>query len=266
MTMRNYVILGICIIGVVFGSCKKKSKDETPAPPSLTYVLTKDSSYSNNNNQYVKKFDYNSSKKLVKVSYKYGSSTSYTDYDTIYYNSSGKVSKVESYYAGNSVPVSVNTYNYTSDVLTSVHETGVNNNGAYDRTRTFTYSGGKLATQTVAYTTGSSGDGGPENIASVVYTGNNITSADLTGMGLVTLTWETTAKNPYYGLNYQSDDLLSMFCQDNALKVYMTSDPTQVFMDRSYTYADGRVATITEVQSNGGSQVTWTNVMSYTGI
>jgi hypothetical protein len=200
----------------------------------------------------VRKFEYNSSKQLVRVSYKSGTSINYDYRDTIYYNTSGQVSKVENYLTGNSVAQSTDVFNYVAGVLTSVTESSSN----YLRTRTFTYASGKLSAQTVTYTSGNN-TGGIENINSIIFTGNNITSLDLVGYGPTTLTWETTT-NPYYGLNFESSDFINMFCANNIKSAFLTASPTTIFVDNTYTYASGRVATIID----GGN----TTYLTYVGL
>jgi hypothetical protein len=253
--MKTNLILSALLVGTFFSACKKTETkvDEpvvTPTPtPAVVYGISKDSTYDGTaNNTQVRLFTYNSGKKLVRVQYKQGTSTTYGNKDTLIYNGSGQLSKVESTSKNGTVTVtSTNTYNYTSDLLTSVNENGSNSNGAFIRTRTFTYSGGKLSGQAVTYSSGSGGSGGPENITSIVFSGNNMSSADLTGNGNITFTSETTAPNPYYGLNLRSDDFINNFNQNNITKGYLTATPTMILLNNTYTYADGRVATITDI-------------------
>ena len=249
-------ILGIIIIASI-SSCKKDDKKTNNTPGStVTTVLSIDST-TDGTNIWVKYFDYNSSKKLAKVSYKWGGGATVSEYDTIYYNVSGQISKVETYNVSTSALIGACIYNYTSGVLSSTVETGTNGNGAYERTRTFTYTSGKVSAINVVYTTGA-GSGEPENFSNVVFTGNNITSADLTGFGNVTVTYETTATNPYFGLNYDPSDFINMFCQNNILKAYLTLLPTQIFVDNTYTYANGRVSTIVDASSSPARTTTLT--------
>lgn len=252
--MKSKLILSSLVIGALFSSCKKE--ETTPDPgtgggtPTTTYLISTDSTTDGNvSNTQVRAFTFNSSKKVVKVKYKYGTSTTFDSYDTVSYNTSGQVSKVEQFNIGNSIASETNTYNYTTGQLTSVNESGTNSNGAYVRTRTFSYTSGKITAQTVVYTTGS-GTGEPENITSIGYTGNNMTSASIDIGGTiypVTVTYDLTAGNPYYGLNYDASDFINMFSQNNILKAYVTAIPTQIFADFSYTYTNGRVATYTDV-------------------
>ncbi len=284
--MNKKILLSALVIGVLYTSC---SKDESsPAPtaggggggggnptPTTTYVIAQDSTYdnANTNNTQVRIFEFNSSKKLVKVSYKWGTSTTFNQWDTVYYNAGGKVSKVERYSTGNPVANMVNNYTYVGNDLTLVNESGIDNNSnAYTRTRTFTYSAGKAISQNVVYTVGSGNNGGPENINSITYSGGNMASANIEldlGNGLqwvpITLTSSTTAANPYYGLNYSSDDFLNLFNPNNVLKAYVTAfpnDPNYLFVDNSYTYSNGRVATITD-SSQGNSRITF---ITYQGL
>ncbi len=121
------------------------------------------------------------------------------------------------------------------------------------------YTSGKLSAQTLVYTTGTGG-GGPSDITSIVFNGNNMSTANLTGIGAVTITSSTTAPNPYYGLNFNTDDFLNMFNQNNILQVYLTATTTQLFVNNTFTYADGRVANITDATSNPAYVTTLTYV------
>ena len=154
--------------------------------------------------------------------------------------------KVESYDGG---LWRTNTYTYTSGLLTSVNEVGTNDSGAYTRNRAYTYNGNKLATQSLIYSVGvAEANGGPENIDSIVYSGNNFHTAYLIDMSTaVTLTFDQTAANPYYGLNFDSDDFLDMFNPNNLTEAYATATPSTIFANNTYTYSSGRVATITDI-------------------
>ncbi len=247
--MKTNIILSVVLIGTLFSSCKKK---DTTAP-ALTYVISKDSSYTADPSQtQVRKFKYNSSKKLVEVQYKHGGSLTYFDHDSIYYNVNGQVSQVISSPIGdNANAQATNTYTYTNNLLTSVHEVGtttINNvEIAYDRTRTFTYTGGKLSAQTVVY----SADPGSiptdkDNISNIVFTGNNMSSALIPGLASgVALTFDTSTANPYYGLNFRSDDFINLFNPNNLLKASTTAAPSKTLEDNTYTKdVNGRITKI----------------------
>ena len=246
--MKKIFPVFIVIMITILASCKKdkKSSDsgDTSSPKT---VISKDSSDdgTNTNNRQVRLFTYNSSKKLIKVSYKNGTSTTYTDYDSITY-SGEYISSVKSYTVGNPTPYATTTYTFTSENLTSTHEIGSNSNGAFVRDRTFTYTSGVLSAITVVYTSGSN-DGSPENISSIVFTSGNISSAYLSDIpAAATLTADLTAPNPYYGLDFKTDDPLNIFNKNNVLKAYPTGFPSNPLLDYSYTYANNRVATITD--------------------
>ncbi len=76
--MKTKLILSIALVAVVFASCKKKETTTPDAPatttgsttgtPVLTYFVSKDST-SNGivANNRVRKFEYNSSKKLIRL-------------------------------------------------------------------------------------------------------------------------------------------------------------------------------------------------------
>lgn len=236
------MVYSVLALMLAVTACQKD--DETT---SSTYVISKDSTYNGNANQtMVRLYEYNSSKKLIRVQYKIGTSSTYEAHDTIYYDGNGRVSKVETYVNGTIEAWTVAVYSYTSGLLSSVYEVGRNDNGAYSLTRTFTYSGGKLSTLSTAYAIGSSPNGPPDNFTEVTFTGNNITSVNQTGQGVITATYDVTASNPYYGLNYKTDYFINLFSQNNILKAYLVSNPTKVFVDNAYTYIDGRVSTVTD--------------------
>lgn len=230
---------------------------------SLTYVISRDSIYNGNaNDNRVSLYEYNSSKKLVKVQYKYGTSNYFNGHDTLYYNGSGQVSKVESYYNGASGAISTSLFTYSSGVLTAVAETGTNDKGPFALTRTYSYSAGKLSAITTVYITGSSNSNdSPDNISEIVFTGDNITSLNLAGQGIVKATYDLTATNPYSGLN-NTEDFINLFCKNNILKAFLVSNPSQVFVDNTYTYVDGRVSTITDVSQTPAR----TTKITYKGI
>lgn len=271
--MKTKFLFATLIFGAFFTSCSKDDSSPTPAAsgggggtptPTTTYLIAQDSTYDNSNinNTQVRLFEFNSSKKLVRVQYKWGTSTTFNQWDTVYYNVSGKVSKVEKYNTGNSSAQVTNIYNYTGSDLTSVNESGiqyVDSSGTYvphafARIRSFTYSGGKVISQSIVYTVGSgSSNGGPENINSMVYTNNNLSSANIQmdmGSGLqwypITITNSSTAPNPYYGLNYDSADFINLFNQNNITQVSITGPPAITLFVDTYTYLNGRVATIVD--------------------
>jgi hypothetical protein len=208
-----------------------------------------------------KVYKYNANKKLVKIEYTYSPNTLYSSYDTITYNGSNEIVTVKSYNVGNGTAFTTKTYTYTSGRITKVNEVGTNGNGAFNSDRNFTYTSGVLSAQTVVYNSGSASGGGPENISSIVFTAGNPTSADL-GLsfgGAATITYETTAPNPYYGLN-NDDDIILMFPKNNATSAYSNAAPGSPFFTTSYTYSNGRVATITDDDGNGGTRV---NTITY---
>ena len=246
--MKKLIPAFIVIMITSFASCKKDKKAVEPVDSPKT-VISKDSTDdgTNTNNRQVRLFTYNSSKKLVKVSYKSGTSTTYDNYDTIYYTN-GKMSQIMSYNVGNSTAYAMNYLSYnSSDQLEAAHESGTNSHGGFDRNRIFTYTNGVLSSVSVTYYSGSS-DGSPENISSIVFTSGNISSAVLVDLSntAATLTTDLTAPNPYYDLYFKTDNPLNIFNDNNVLKVYPTISPSSPILDYSYTYANGRVATITD--------------------
>ncbi|MCB0380315.1 MAG: hypothetical protein KDD24_03600 [Flavobacteriales bacterium] len=257
------------IIGLIFASCSKDNSTPTPTTsgggggggtPSGTFLIYKDSVYnsSNANDTRVRTFEYNSSKKVEKIYYRWGTISTNTHYDTVYYNTNNKVSKVEQYIIGNPTVQESKTYTYNgSNQLISVVEVGTNDNGPYTRTRTFTYLNNKVNSQILVYSSGSSNsNGGPDDLSNIVFTGNNITSLDLTGYGNATATYDTYA-NPYYGHNVETDDFTLMFCQNNLMSAYLTASPTTVFVNRAFTYSNGRLATIFDSSENRTTYITY---------
>ncbi|MFL5728612.1 MAG: hypothetical protein ACJ75J_03900, partial [Cytophagaceae bacterium] len=244
-------------------SCKKKKEDPTPAGPTCSNLLTNDTitySGSQTGTEY-RKYIYNASKQLTKIEYTYSPSLVYSAFDTIIYNG-GKIDSVNTYNIGNSTPKATNAYMYTSGILTSVSETGSNSNGAFVRTRTYTYTSGKISAMTVAYgATGSAGSG-PENFNNIVFTNGNISSADLGASfgGTATVVSDVTAPNPFLGLNNDPTDIVAMFSANNPTSAYSNLAPGSPFFTRTYTYANGRVKTMTET---GGSS-TAAHVYTYT--
>lgn len=256
--MKTKIIFSVLALGALISSCKKEetttaitktvTTNTVTVNPNLTYLISKDSSHYGGSagNSKVRLFEYNNSKKLVRVKYKNGTAKTYSDYDTIYYNNAGQISKVETYATGSVTAKAINVYHYTADFLTTVDETGTNGNGAYVRTRTFAGSGKVVSEMTVEYTTGSGPNTleSPDGISSVQFSSNNISSLSSTSEGpyYIVVTADKTAPNPYYGLNYKSDDFFNMFNPNNILKMVLAGSTT--IADYSYTYANGRVSSI----------------------
>jgi hypothetical protein len=172
-------------------------------------------------------------------------------YDTLYYNTDGTLQKVYTYLASNiTTPTATKTYTFTSGKMTSVVETGTNNNGAFTRTRTFTYAtSGSPLTATVNYSIGAS-EGYPENYTNMEYVNGNITKARLTGVGPVIATTEVTAPNPYLGMNLETESIDILFNRNNITMARMDTLTNDEFFNRTYTYANGRLATVHSVESS----------------
>lgn len=221
--------------------------------PDQTFLLVKDSTYyplSSASSTEVRLFAYNSNKKLVRVQYRWGTNTYFGQRDTIIYNANGQVSMVLTHYFQPTaiILLQANTYSYTNGILTSVNEVSTNPNQSYDRTRTFTYTNEKLSAQTVVYASGTPVDDGPGDLTNIVFVGNNVSTGVLDGKDPVTVTVDLTAPNPYYGLNFDSKDFINMFCQNNILKAYKTNTPLSLLENCSYTYSNGRVASISHIK------------------
>lgn len=264
MKKINYILLVALIAApFFFSSCKKKKDDPAPAQSPCTNVIAQESLVTTGGTSAgteTRVYYYNANKKLVKIEYAWSPNITYSNYDTITYNGSNEIVTVKSYSVGNGTPSTTKTYTYTSGKITNVNELGTNGLGPYNSDKSFTYTSGVLSAQTVIYNSGSSSGNGPENIASIVFTAGNPTSADLgSGFGgTATLTYETTAPNPYLGLN-NDDDILKLFSANNCTSAYSDAAPGSPFFTNAYTYANGRVSTITDT-NNGGTRV---NTITY---
>ena len=254
----SVLVVSALVIAFSLGGCKKDKTTENTTP-SKVYLLSKDSTASTGSN-YVKKYYYNSSKKLVKINYYYLGTLS--QFDTLIYNTDGTVQKVNSYNVYlPTIPYETKTYTFTSGNITTVVETGTNNNGSYSRTRTFTYSASYPQTMTVVYSSGA-GEGNPENFTDMVYTNGNITSAHLTGYGPVVATTDLTAANPYLGMNVETDQIDVLFNKNNMTQARLDTLTNEVFFTRTFTYANGRLATIHSVE-NSSTYDTWLTYQEY---
>ncbi|HXA01491.1 MAG TPA: hypothetical protein VNW99_05845 [Cytophagaceae bacterium] len=260
---KNYLIFSALIATcILFSGCKKKH-DTTPAPiPCTTLVSQEDIVVTGGSFPGTSKnvYKYNANKKLVKIEYTYSPGTTYGSFDTIIYNGSNQITNVKSYNVGNPTPTYTSIYYSTGSRIDSVNQVG-NNGSPYNSTTIFTYTLGLPSAQSVRYDVGAS-NGGPQNISSIVFTNGNVTSANL-GVsfgGAATITNETTAPNPYLGLNNKVDILL-MFDANNATSVYSNAAPGSPLFTKAYTYLNGKVNTITDNDGNGGTRV---NTITYT--
>lgn len=257
--MKKKLILTATVIGALFYSCKKDSPNTTNTNnnnnTSTTTVMAKDSSTQSGspNSTEVREFFYNSSKVLVKVKFKYGTSTTYTNYDTIIYNGSGQISTVNSYSPSGLSTYSLSsttTYNYTSGNLTSVV-------GPRD-TLTLVYTGGKITTIYQAQ----QGNSSIDTITSITYTGSNATSLVYDGTA-ATAVIDITASNPYYGgyFAFSSSDFTNLLNQNNMTSAYATANSSMVLTTRTYTYStSNRVITKVETDNSGTPKTTTTYI------
>jgi hypothetical protein len=267
MKKINFLILAALIAApFFFSSCKKKKDDPTPVnggnqPNCTTLLVQEDVVYTGGSarSPMRKAYKYNANKMLVKIEYSFDPGYAVNYWDTIVYNGSGEIATVESYNTAVATAAVTNTYTYTAGKITKINEViPAPSSPSYDRDRVFTYTSGILSAQTVTYNSGSDPNAGPENISSIVFTNGNVTSADLgTFGGLATVTEETTAANPYYGLNNNSDILL-LFNKNNATSVYSNADPTHPFFTITYTYANGKVSTMAKTDPTTGQTATTT--------
>jgi YD repeat-containing protein len=242
--MKKNLLLSAVLMAALFTSCG--TKDETTPTPTAsgtttttpTYLIYKDSvitTKTGSSSTEVRKFLYNSSKKLIKVEHKNLPSASYTEFDTLIYNGSGQLITVKNYSVGNTVAHQTSTVSYNgSGQLTSVVQLNTPNSIT---TFSYTYTSGKI-TGIIAGNPSTNG----VTISNIVYNGDNVVSLIFNG-DPTTATFETTAANPYYGLNFDPFDFVNMLNKNNMLMAYSTADPTSIIQNTKYTYVDGRVAT-----------------------
>jgi YD repeat-containing protein len=246
--MKKNLLLSAVLMATFFTSCGPKD-ETTPTPtasgtttPTPTYLIYKDSAITTQTGSSpsteVRKFSYNSSKKLVKVEHKNLPSASYTEFDTLIYNGSGQLITVKNYSVGNTVAHQTSTVSYNgSGQLTSIVQVDMNTSITFS----YTYTSGKI-TGIIAGDPSTNG----VTISNIVYNGDNVVSLIFNG-DPTTATFETTAANPYYGLNFDPFDFVNMLNKNNMLMAYSTADPTSIIQNTKYTYLDGRVATSVDV-------------------
>jgi hypothetical protein len=260
---RTTLLLILTLTSIVFvSSCKKVHHDPRPQTPSCTetdIIAQEDKVITGGSNPltYKKVYKYNSSNKIVKIEYTYAPNTFYTYFDTIIYNG-GNVSFVNTYSTADPAnPTRTNQHFYTGSRQDSINDIGTNGNGPYNKMVKFTYVSGVLSAQTVRYDLGTS-PAGNTDISSITYTNGNV-SSDVVAAGAVTLTTETTAPNPFLGLNI-SNDILILYNSNNVTSGYLTASPSTILFSTSYTYKNGKVKTITSGDGNGGTLV---NTITY---
>lgn len=262
--MKKSLFISAALIGALVTSCKK---EEDPAPtttgggtttPALTYLIYMDSTTSTDvsQNTEVRRFTYNSSKKLIKVEYKYLPSTTYSNFDTLVYNSTGQLVSNENYtIGGSSSPNRSYGLNYNGSAqISTINEGGEDYSTSpsvtYAKVHTLSYTAGKLSGMTSVYTLGANGNSN-DTITNIVYSGDNVASVIYNNMA-ITATTSTTAPNPYYGLGLDPSDFIHLVNKNNMLQAYLTADPTLIMQDATYTYANGRVATIVSNEWDNG--------------
>ena len=249
--MKMKFLLSIILIAAIFASCKK---DGVITSGTLT-VLIKDSTYdSNSTNSQVRTFLYNTSNQLIKVSYSSGGSSTAYKYDTLVYTS-GKLHEVLNYDISGPTLTGTTIFNYTGNLISSTDETG-NNGSPYTLTRTYGYTNNKLDSFTTVYSVGSGGGGNPDNIDSIVYSGNDFSTANLVGQGRVTLTFDA-APNPYYGLYLKGGDFINLFNPNNIITAYKTAVPSNIFELDTYEYVGGKVSRVHDLKNNTTNTLTY---------
>lgn len=254
--MKKSLFISAALLGVLFTSCKKEDEEvpatTTTTTPTPTYLISLDSMTSSDTNEStrVRKFSYNSSKKLIKVEYKYLPSLTYSNYDTLVYSSGGQLVSINNYSVGNTVtPNKTYGLNYNGSAqISTVDESGLDYKNSpatpYARLHTYSYTSGKITGMLSVYTLGGNKN---DTITNIVYTGNNISSL-IYNNNAITATVDLTAPNPYYGLGLDPTEFIDMANQNNITQAYSTVDPTKIVVNQTYTYANGRVATMTKTE------------------
>jgi hypothetical protein len=243
--ISHKLLIAICACQFIIFGCKKKKEEPVPQPACNAMIAQEDIVFTGravSTGKYV--YKYNSNKKLVKKEYNYDNV--YTSYDTIVYNGNNEIVTVSAHNTNSpSVSQRTMTYTYTSGKITRINETGETDAyGPYDVDWNFTYISGALYSVIPEMNIGIFP--GADTITSIVFVNGNISSADFKGLGgPITVISETTAPNPYYGLN-NDFDLAKMFNANNATSSYFNSSPSSPIESKSYTYLNGRVHTIIE--------------------
>lgn len=257
--MKKSLFISAALIGALFTSCKKEDEEtpattNTPTTPTTTYLISMDSTTSSDVSQStrVRKFSYNSNKKLIKVEYKYLPSSTYTNYDTLVYNSTGQLVTINNYSVGNTTtPNKTYGLNYNGSAqISTVDESGLDYSTSpattYAKVHTYSYTSGKITGMTSVYTLGANGNSN-DTITNITYTGNNISTL-IYNNNAITATVDLTAPNPYYGLGLDPTEFIDMANKNNILQAYLTADPTMILVNQTHTYANGRLATSTDTE------------------
>lgn len=263
------ILASAAILALIFTSCSKKNETVTTTTPTTSakvFLIAKDSSYSTDPSQTrVQLFEFNASKKLVKVKKKFGTSGTFNFYDSIYYNADGKISKVVGWEIGKVNENNILTYIYAGNNLTKVNSKGTNSDAStYEANTNYTYTAaGKIFSIKNEKVTGTVQNAGDiPDLDSISFTGDNLTGGKIFLQGFsvgVIITYDLTAVNPYYGLNL-ANDFISMFSKNNALKAYAVIDPSSPLVNNTYTYENTRVKTMVSTDKGGGVRTT---VFSY---
>jgi hypothetical protein len=236
----------LCSFHFLFFACNQKEDGPLPQDPVCTTLIAEENilyTAQGPPDSGKRVYHYNADKKLVRIEEFYDGVN--THYDTMIYNNRKELVSVLSYSTNTAVPQVTKNYVYTNGLITYINEVGTTSAGPYDLDWTFTYLSGVLTKVTAFDKTGSY-LAIPDTISSIVFSDGNISSLDYGSLGgPATLTYETTAPNPYLGLNNLIDIGL-MFNANNFTSGYLNSDPANSIDSRSYTYLNGRVHSITE--------------------
>jgi hypothetical protein len=243
--ISHALLIALCTCQFLISACKKKN-DPVPQSSLCKALIAQEDIVFTGSSPVVAKYvyKYNSNNKLVKIEYNYNGL--FTGYDSIIYNANNEIVTLSSY-SNNTPSVAQRTmaYTYTNGMITKINEVGVSDStGPYDVDWDFTYVSGVLYSVIPVMNIGSLP--GADTITSIVFVNGNISSVDVKALGgAFTVVSETTAPNPYYGLN-NDFDIFKMFNTNNVTSVYPDSSPSTPLESNSYTYLNGRVHTITE--------------------
>jgi hypothetical protein len=250
-TLNSLIILSALIALTIFGCTKNKDVDPEPTPEPCKDVISQEVTIHEGSvdDNFKKVLIYNSDRNVVKINYAYGNND-FTRYDTVIY-SNGKISAIKTYSIYNAqIEEASRTFTFNGDNLISVNDVRSGTDG-YDKTVTYTYNQGVLSAINTVYASGSGDEGNPENISSIVFVDGNLTSAILDGIGAVTIEYDLGGPNPYYGTYIEYEDLISVFSKNNAKKAYLNDSPDSPFFTKSFTFTDGKLATISETNEDG---------------
>jgi len=239
--MKIYIFYTAIIIAALIASCKKDNTTKTTTNnnnnnnSTTNTVLAKDSIYNGTpSNTQVRLYEYDNSKRLVKIKYYSGTPSTYNSFDSIFFDVNGNVSKVINFTAGvTPMPTDTAIYSYSSGALLSIVS-------STDSIYLF-YASGKVSQYYHYYQGGTHRD----TIASIVYTNNNASSV-VVDRTPETINTDLTAADPYFGVHFLIPNLSDLINPNNITTVYPTATPGTKVIDQTYTYSNGKVSRIVD--------------------